>query len=243
MEENEKLPLYILGLDDLDFDGITAISLVDFPAIEENFIKLAKASKRNDYLFGKTDTLKHIVTGPALIPDKKIYRADMFRGEFEVMFTSEGIEKIRDYFLQNFKQKDITVDHVINANNISIVESWIIEDKANDKANALGFDLPKGTWMVSMKIENGEVWDRIEDGELKGFSIEAYLSQTLISAAIKEKELNEISDEDEGDVEEVNKILDNLDAALNDPEVDIDEVKKIETEVDALIESIKNAEL
>ena len=191
----EQLPLYELSLEDLNFDAITAVSLVDFPAIEKDFIAFSK-DKRNEFEFANADTEKRIVTGPALIPGKEIYRYDMFRGEYNVIFNAESVEKIQQEYLLRSKHQDVTVQHEVNANHISAIESWIIVDPENDKANALGFtDLPKGTWMLSMKINNDEVWDMIKSGEIKGFSIEAYLSKQLIENSatdINEKELNDL---------------------------------------------------
>jgi hypothetical protein len=179
-------------------------------------MKFGTQSKRNKFNFGAANVEKRIVTGPALIPDKKIYRSDMWRGEYEVMFSAEAIEGIRNYFLSNFKQKDVTVDHAFNANNISVVESWVIEDAANDKANALGFkDLPKGTWMISMKVDNDDVWSAVKNNELRGFSIEAYLSQTLIEASVQQfdivieeiEEIDQILKDIEDFIEKADKVI------------------------------------
>jgi hypothetical protein len=57
---------------------------------------------------------------------------------------------------------------------MSVVESWIIEDVEKDKSKLYGFDLPKGTWMISMKVNNDDVWQKVKAGEVKGFSIEGH---------------------------------------------------------------------
>jgi hypothetical protein len=57
---------------------------------------------------------------------------------------------------------------------MSVVESWIIEDEKQDKSAKYGFNLPKGTWMISMKVNNDEIWQKVKDGEVKGFSIEGH---------------------------------------------------------------------
>jgi hypothetical protein len=57
---------------------------------------------------------------------------------------------------------------------MSVIESWIIEDEKKDKSNLYGFNLPKGTWMISMKVNNDEIWNKVKAGEVKGFSIEGY---------------------------------------------------------------------
>ena len=203
----KKLPVYELNIDDVNFDAITAISLVDYPAIEQDFM-IFSAEDKNKYELAQQDIEKRIVTGPALIPNKMIYRRDARGGEYEVFFSEKVIEKISLQFFEQFKQKQITFQHEINVNDIIVFESWLIEDPKNDKATALGYNLPKGTWMVSMKINNDEVWDAIKSGEVNGFSIEAFLSQTLINASAEiEKEISE----DEEIYNKIIEILKNID--------------------------------
>lgn len=176
----DTLDNYVLDLSDFDFDAMTAISFVDLPAIEEDFKYFAKQKKSN---FSKINCSneKQIVTGPALIPNKEIYRYDLYHGEYNIIFTKDNIEQLRNQFLKSQKQNNVTIDHAYNANNIYLVEAWTIEDSDNDKANALGFnDLPAGTLMMSYKIDNLEIWNSIKAGELKGFSIEAFLTHNLV---------------------------------------------------------------
>ncbi len=189
MDKEDKLPVYELTMENLDYDSITAVSLVDFPAIEKDFMAFSKKSKGR-FEFGKTDPEKKIITGAALIPDKLIYRFDMLRGEFEVFFSKDTIEKISQIFLKDHKQNSVTVQHENAVNNIYVFESWIIEDPKNDKANALGFEeLPAGTWMISMKVDNDDIWDQIKDGDIKGFSIEAYVSSVLTELNVEPEKI------------------------------------------------------
>ncbi|MAO22269.1 MAG: hypothetical protein CMJ25_16100, partial [Phycisphaerae bacterium] len=45
----------------------------------------------------------------------------------------------------------------------------------NDKSRFYNMNLPVGTWMVSMKIDNEEVWkEYIKEGKVRGFSIEGW---------------------------------------------------------------------
>ncbi len=216
MEEQEKIPVYELTMDDIDFDAITAMSIVDFPAVEKDFMKFAKKNKVK-FEFGKADVDKKIITGVALIPDKKIYRFDMMKGEYEVFFSAETILKLSQKFLKEHKQSSVTVQHEYNANNIYIFESWIIEDGENDKANALGFkDLPSGTWMISMRIENNEIWEQIKNDELRGFSIEAYVSTILtdLEKQVFEEDVKELTD-NEIMIKEIKRLLDDF---QNQPE-------------------------
>ena len=55
------------------------------------------------------------------------------------------------------------------------MESWIIESEDQDKSRLYGLEMPVGTWMVSMKVNNEDIWENyVKTGKVKGFSIEGY---------------------------------------------------------------------
>jgi hypothetical protein len=150
--------------------GIDAISLVEHPAIEEDFIALN--SQRVE--FATQSEEKRILMGAALVPNKPIYRVDG-ENEFYVYFSEGTIRKASELFFQKAKQNNATLEHEVGINGLTVVESWIIEDETHDKSRKYGFDLPVGTWMVSMKVNNPEIWDGwVKTGKVKGFSIEGY---------------------------------------------------------------------
>jgi len=150
--------------------GIDAISLVEHPAIEEDFIAL-NSQKRE--VFAMQNQEKRLLMGAALIPDKPIYRTDG-ENEYYVYFSKDTIRKAMELFFKNGYQNNATIEHDYDVKGTTIVESWIIEDATLDKSRAYGLDLPVGTWMVSMKIENDSIWQRVKSGEFRGFSIEGY---------------------------------------------------------------------
>lgn len=149
-----------------------AISMVEEPAIESDFVALAKQEEVEVKL---SSDERHICYGPALIPNKDIYRNNGEQ-EFYINFTEESIVKMSQDFMKEYRQKEVTLDHETEADEVYIVESWLVEDPYKDKANALGFNVPKNTWMIGMKVNNIEVWDRVKAGELKGFSVESMIS-------------------------------------------------------------------
>ena len=164
------LPLFILGLGD-DTTGVEIISLVDRPAVERNFIKF---SNQVEVKF-KVDEDKHIVTGPALIPGKKIYRRDDETGyEYYVEFTKEGIQQIAEKFFADHNSTNVNLQHELDVNGCVYFESYFINSERGILPAEFA-DLPEGTWIVSCKINNEGVWDMIKKGELRGFSIEGYL--------------------------------------------------------------------
>ena len=158
-----------------DLDGIDAVSLVDSPAIEENFIALNKEYKIE---FAEIDSDKRILMGAALIPNKQIYRKNG-KDEFYVFFSEATVKQASELFLKNGNQSNATLEHKAKFDGATVVESWIIDNPEMDKSKAYGFDLPKGTWMISMKIEDDKVWKQVKEGKYKGFSIEGYFADKL----------------------------------------------------------------
>lgn len=164
----KKIKKYKVGIDSETY----AISMVESPAIESDFVALSKEEEKRVFLESEE---RHMVYGAALIPDKDIYRNNGEQ-EFYISFTKESIEKMSQDFMKNYRQNEVTLDHDEMANDITITESWLVEDPYKDKANALGINVPKGTWMVGMKVNQIDVWERVKSGELKGFSVESMIS-------------------------------------------------------------------
>lgn len=143
-----------------------AISLVEDPAIEVDFIALSKQQ-----IPIKLAEEKRLLVGAALIPDIPIYRR--FEGqEFYVSFDQSCIEKLAQNFLANYN--NITVGHEELVDDVKVVESWI-KTSENDKSNDYGFNFPIGTWCIAVKVNNDEIWNKVKSGEYKGFSIEAFV--------------------------------------------------------------------
>ena len=166
----KKIKKYKVGIDSETY----AISLVESPAIESDFVALAKEEEEKHQVFLESNE-KHMVYGAALIPDKDIYRNNGEQ-EFYINFTKESIERMSQDFMKEYRQYEVKTDHDDIANEVCVVESWLVSDSYKDKSNALGINVPEGTWMVGMKVNNIETWERIKAGELKGFSVESMIS-------------------------------------------------------------------
>ena len=173
MEEAQIIELIID--EESDIAGIQAISIVDNPAIEEDFIAL----KSQEVKLAEVDKDKKIIMGPALIPNKQIFRK-FGEQEYFIYFSEETVKKASELFLTKGNQNNSTLEHEIKLNGLSVVESWIIEDEKQDKSNKYGFNLPVGTWMVSMKVNNDDVWNNyVKSGKVKGFSIEGHFIDAI----------------------------------------------------------------
>jgi hypothetical protein len=177
-----------LIIDEKDMNGgINAVSVVHSPAIEENFIALSK----HEVELKEIDAEKRILMGAALIPNKKIYRRNG-EYEFHIYFSENTVRKAMELFFKKGNQNNATYEHKDELNGMSVVESWLIEDSECDKSKLYGFNLPKGTWMISMKVDNDEVWNDVKEGKVKGFSIEGYFADKMPNSPREEQEKHEI---------------------------------------------------
>ena len=174
--------------------AIDAVSLVEFPAIESEWIFLSKDTKNNLSL-AKVDEHKRLIIGAALIPNKQIYRKDENGKEFYVFFSEDTVKRASELYLINNNQASATLEHTDTIHDVTTVESWIVEDTKHDKSNIYGLNLPKGSWVLSMKVENNEVWADILAKKVKGFSIEGFYIDKLASLSTK-VENTEDTDED-----------------------------------------------
>jgi phage head maturation protease len=182
----EKTEIIELLIDETKIEtGINAVSVVESPAIEENFVALNK----HEVELKEVDNEKRILMGAALIPNKQIYRRVKDK-EFYIFFSEDTVRKASELFLMRSNQNNATLEHEKKMlEGMSVVESWIIEDEKTDKSRLYNFNLPKGTWMISMKVNNDEIWNKVKAGEVKGFSIEGYfIDKYEMSLQVDEEE-------------------------------------------------------
>lgn len=166
METYNGKPLLRLTING-DEDGVNIISLVEFPAVERNFIQLSKEVKLS------LNEEKKELLGVALIPDFPIYRRDK-QGEYYITFSAESIRKIAIDFYRKLNVNNADVGHNHNIENgITYFQSMIV-DKENGICPAAFKDLPDGSWIVGCKVDNDEVLNAVKSGEVKGFSIDGY---------------------------------------------------------------------
>lgn len=121
---------------------------------------------------------KRIVIGPAMVPDLKIFRKDKQGNPYHVYFSAETIRMIAEKYMRNKYIDNNDENHDGTAvKDVYVIESWIKEDE-QDKSNKYGYeDLPVGTWFVSMKVKNDDVWRKVKAGELNGFSVSGYFEE------------------------------------------------------------------
>jgi len=194
-----------LILDEDQEIGIEAISVVENPAIEEDFIAL----KSQEFKLAEVDKEKRILMGALLIPNKPIYRRNG-EDEYYIYFSKDTVLKASQMYLMQGKQNNSTLEHQYELNGLSLVESWLVEDKVHDKSVKYGMDLPLGTWVGAVKVNNDQIWNEfVKTGKVKGFSIEGYFAdkmerpkdKTLGDYMTDEQKQNELAKIEEAEAE------------------------------------------
>lgn len=183
--------------------GIEAVSLVRFPAIETDFVYLSSdADKKMSFAM---DDEKQMLIGPALIPDKLILRLDENDEEYDVYFSKETVRQAMELFMVEARTNESTLEHASKIDGVTVVESWLIEDSKKDKSALYGFDLPQGTWMLSVKVNNKDIWQKVKNRDVRGFSIEGYFTDRLVE--MKRGKLCKNCPQDEKIIAELKSIL------------------------------------
>ena len=178
-----------------ELNGVEAISIVENPAIEEDFVAL---KDKKPVQLAEVDKEKEILMGALLIPNKPIFRKNK-EEEYYIYFSRNTVLKASQKYLKSGNQKNSTLEHQMNIQGLTLVESWIKEDMVHDKSVKYGMDVPLGTWMGAVKVDNDEVWENfVKTGMVKGFSIEGYFADKAESPKDKgiKDELNEQEEAD-----------------------------------------------
>ena len=161
--------------EDQDASGIEAISIVENPAIEEDFIAL----KSDEIKLAEIDKEKKILMGALLIPNKPIYRKNG-EDEYYIYFSKDTVLKASQMYLTKGNQNNSTLEHQHELSGLSLVESWLVEDEVHDKSRKYGMNVPVGTWMGAVKVNNEKIWNEyVKTGKVKGFSIEGYFADKM----------------------------------------------------------------
>jgi len=170
--------------------GVDAISVVESPAIESDFVAL----NSNEFKLAEVNKEKKILLGALLIPNKPIYR-NGDEGEYYIFFSKDTIVKASQMYLRNGYQNKTTIEHEKTLEGLTLVESWIVEDEVMDKSRKYGLNVPVGTWMGAVKVNNNEIWNEyVKTNRVKGFSIEGYFADKMERPNEKIKEDMSIED-------------------------------------------------
>jgi hypothetical protein len=171
------------GCGKLMYDSWGGKSALSWAESKINSIEREKMSKQH---FQVENEEKRIIVGPAMVPDLKIFRKDSMGNPYYVFFSAETIKMIAEKYMRNKYIDNNDENHNGKAvKDVYVIESWIKENE-QDKSSKYGYEsTPVGTWFVSMKIKNDQVWDKIKNGGLNGFSVSGYFEE--VKAFTKEE--------------------------------------------------------
>ena len=178
--------------ENLEFNGVDAISIVENPAIQTNFVAL---KDQQEIKLAEVSKEKRLLLGPILIPNKPILR-NGGEEDYYIYFSRETVEKASQMYLKEGNQSQATLEHQYNLKGLTLVESWIVQDEVHDKSRLYDNtkEVPLGTWMGAIRVDSDEVWkDYVKEGVVKGFSIEGYFADkqelSEIETIINEEEV------------------------------------------------------
>lgn len=161
--------------------GLTAMGLVDVPAIEENWVALSSEKVK----LSSVDKERRMLYGAALIPEKLILRIDKNNEEYYMKFERETIERLAHDFYKKNLHHTTNLQHQYPVTGVTIVESWLKEGNS-DKSLALGLsDLPDGTWFIGAKVDDDSVWEEVKSGAIRGFSIEGMFTEQTVESTVE----------------------------------------------------------
>lgn len=195
----KKLPIFRLTInEDLESSQeVSAVALVDMPAIGENFFYFGKgfvAMETERQAFAVSED-ERVIVGPAMIPDSPIYRRDPDGSEYYVVFDVPTINKIAQKFYAKGLQQSANEMHdpARAIEGLTFYQSWIADEKKGIPKMKQFEDLPDGTWFVGAKVNNEDAWNKVKSGEFKGFSVEGLFDMIPVKMRMTDEErLNQI---------------------------------------------------
>ena len=195
------MKLFEMLIDDENlFSGVNAVSIVENPAIQSDFVALAE--NETPIQLAEVSKDKRILMGAALIPDKPIYR-NMDGEEFYIYFSKDTVRQAAELFFKRSNHQNATLEHSQALSGMTVFESWIIEDTQLDKSKKYGLELPEGTWMVSMKVDDEDIWNNyVKNNKVFGFSIEGQFANKLVKDVEMSNQEIELSDDELKELED-----------------------------------------
>ena len=216
-----NIPIYDITFNSKNPDDLFLCnSLVTDAAVECDFLAFKQQSiedKEKLFTFEK-DTAEHKIFGVAIRCDFPIYRLDSYGREYFVRFGKETIEQLVLKYSKDNNFNLVSLQHDGNlVEGVNLVELFI---KDTEKGiNPKGFEhIEDGSLFVTYKVENPEVWEKIQNGEIKGFSIE------IICDIEPTNESIELSKQ-QPDEEDINSFIDDLMKYLNGEGIDSNEIE------------------
>ena len=238
----EKIEVFELVIDIDDESGVTAIALVDQPAIESNWMAF---SQQTEYKFAVKDEEKRIIEGYFMVADLLIPRIGEHGEKFFVKFSAKTIEQIREKQSRLGLNNNFNLMHDPNqiAEGVFMLDNIIIDNERGKVAPKEFEKVPNGSLWGSAKVDNDIIWEQVKDGTFKGFSVEGMFKQ-LEPVSMDEDLINKLRDtiqDFEKSIED-NVQLSNKQTIDNMSKETLDKVKKLifgEDTAEATVTEIK----
>jgi hypothetical protein len=224
METNNfsELPLVEFFIKDKKTNSVgrlKAISIVTDPAIEESFQLFNNKVVKSEFKVTNNDKME--ITGPVMIPNKKILRRDESTGEYyNCFFSPATVKECAELYLYDCNHNKGNFEHEnLFTDKVRVIESWIVEHPERDKSKALGFSgVKKGTWFVTFKCYDQKLWSELKKSDFSGFSVEGdflfsgenIAEESEITSQMTLKEIDSICDNVELSREEKLRLIDEL---------------------------------
>ena len=167
------LPLYTANISE-DYDGIYAVSLVDFPATETEWVCFEKIQEQK---YSIQDEDQHLLTGPIMLCQTPIYRRTADGYEFNIIYTKETIKVMAEKMLSDMSHNNIDIQHdgeILDKGKVSLVELYIVDKEKGIDPKFI--DVPDYSLMATYKVHDDSLWQECKNGKLHGFSLAGYFS-------------------------------------------------------------------
>lgn len=209
------MKLYDISIDPTDFEtGLNAISLVENPAVEVDFLAFAKDESA---VLQFADEERHIITGIALLADTPIYRIAPDRTEYYVRFTKDCIRELVEKYFKFGLTNSVNIEHKDNqfVDGVTMLESYIIDKERGICPNEFA-SAPDGSWVVSYKVNNLDVWNKIKSGEVKGFSVQGlfHIIETKLEMNSNKPEEENTEHQNKNNISLMSKLKEKIKALL-----------------------------
>lgn len=164
----KKLPLVELTVNPDEDSFVSAIALVENPAVESDFI--AFSENKISIQFDANDEKQELL-GIALIPNKPIYRNSPQTGEYACVFSTDTVRQIAQIYAQKGLFNNTNIEHTSIPAGSYVYQSYITDESKGISAPK-GIDAPDGSWIVGVKVVDPQTWNDVKTGAVKGFSVE-----------------------------------------------------------------------
>lgn len=167
------MKIFKVTIDEDEQLGMDAIALVEYPAVEVDFLAFSKDQMN----FTSFNDEKKEITGVVCLADTPILRKNDKFGIHAIVFEKEMIKQMMLRYFKNGLSNQVNIEHKGSMlEGLTMIESYVKNSERNIAPIEFK-DVPDGSWLATFKVENDEVWSQIkEEHTLRGFSLQGYFS-------------------------------------------------------------------